>query len=390
MNTSKQINVIVALIFMSIVATGAYWMWDPDRADRGKKEQLDATLERGAYLFSANCRVCHGDSGEGGSPANRLKVAPPLNRPDLQGRTEAGGDVDEQTKKQAYKLVFNTIDCGRIGKSMPTWGQANGGTLNDEQMRQLTTFITEGTAWDEAREFALEGFPSSGIHGDAEVPFSLAREIHIDDTTVILVGDISSLNVGDRLEIDEELMPIEEVDVASGFVKVERGFGTTQPAAHTVDAEILKRTIGSGVPAEPAAITQPACGQNLPTGGGATPTAEPPGSALNIIGLGTAFNKANLYGLPGVPLTVTFDHQDEGIAHNIALYNGEDASADLIAGTDIEVGPVVQTLELAPLQVGEYFYQCDVHPGLMEGFLIVQEAGAAPAEAPAPEATPVP
>jgi len=387
-NTTKQINVIVALIFMSIVATGAYWMWDPDRADRGKEEQLEATLERGAYLFSANCRSCHGDSGEGGSASNRLKVAPPLNRPDLQGRTEAGGEVDKPAKAQAYKLVFNTISCGRIGKSMPTWGQANGGALNDEQMRQLTTFITEGTdeTWAIAEHFALEGFPASGIHGDAEVPFALAEAIGVEDTTVKLSGDLSTLGVGDRLQVDEELMPIEEVDVASGSVKVERGFGTTQPAAHSLDAELLKRTVGSGVPAEPPAITQPACGQNLPADGGATPTPEAPSDNLTIIGLGIAFNKANLYGLPGVPLTVTFDHQDTGIPHNIAFYNGEDATADLIAGTDIENGPVTQTLELAPLEVGEYFYQCDVHPGQMEGFLVVQEASAAPAA----EATPAP
>ncbi|MBI5288471.1 MAG: c-type cytochrome [Chloroflexi bacterium] len=386
MNTSKQINIIVALIFMSIVATGAYWMWDPDRADRGKEEQLDATLERAAYLFSANCRSCHGDSGEGGSAANRLKVAPPLNRPDLQGKAAAGGEVDNAAKAQAYKLVFNTISCGRIGKSMPTWGQANGGTLNDEQMRQLTTFITEGSAWDEARHFAEEGYPPSGIHGDAEVPFALAQAIGVADTTVKLSGDISALGIGDRLEIDDELLPIEAVDAASGTVTVGRGFGTTQPAAHSLDAKLLKRTIGSGVPAEPPAITQPACGQNLPAGGGgATPTPEAPSATLSITGLGTAFDKANLYGLPGVPLTVTFDNQD-AIAHNIAFYNGEDATADVIAGTDIEVGPLVQTLELAALDAGSYFYQCDVHPGLMEGFLVVGEASAAPAA----EATPAP
>ena len=56
---------------------------------------------------------------------------------------------------------------------MPTWGQSQGGTLNDEQIRQLATLITEGasfvedpdrTGWDLADEFA--------IHGDHEYHYT--------------------------------------------------------------------------------------------------------------------------------------------------------------------------------------------------------------------------
>ena len=57
MNTSKQINIMVGLIFVSLIATGAYWMWDPDRARRRRRtRQLETTIERGAFLFSQNCR----------------------------------------------------------------------------------------------------------------------------------------------------------------------------------------------------------------------------------------------------------------------------------------------------------------------------------------------
>src|SRR4051812_38320268 len=144
MNTSKQINIIVALVFLAVVATGAYTMWDPERASEAKDSQLQRTMERGAFLFAQNCRVCHGDAGEGGATANRLNikgvaVAPALNRPDLQGK-DANGGVSEQNKSQAFTLIVNTITCGRVGKAMPTWGQSQGGTLNDEQIRQLATF----------------------------------------------------------------------------------------------------------------------------------------------------------------------------------------------------------------------------------------------------------
>src|SRR4029078_8495590 len=124
MNTSKQINVIVALVFLAVLATGACTRSDPPRASEAKDSQLQRTMERGAFLFSQNCRVCHGDAGEGGQAANRLNIkgvagAPALNRPDLQGRTEANGTVTEQNKTQAFTLIVNTLTCGRVGKAMP-------------------------------------------------------------------------------------------------------------------------------------------------------------------------------------------------------------------------------------------------------------------------------
>ncbi len=72
MNTSKQINIMVALVFAAVIAAGAYTIWDPHRAVDAQERQLDKTVNRGAFLFSQNCRVCHGDRGEGGQAANRM------------------------------------------------------------------------------------------------------------------------------------------------------------------------------------------------------------------------------------------------------------------------------------------------------------------------------
>ena len=88
MNTSKQINIMILLVFLSVFATGAYTLWDQTRAEEAEGEQLEKTIWRGAWLFSQNCRTCHGDAGEGGQASNRLRIAPALNRPDLQGMVE--------------------------------------------------------------------------------------------------------------------------------------------------------------------------------------------------------------------------------------------------------------------------------------------------------------
>jgi mono/diheme cytochrome c family protein len=375
MNTNKQINIMILLVFGAVILTGAYWLIDPDRADSARDKQLEATIDRGAWLFSQNCRTCHGDKGEGGAASNRLRAAPPLNRPDLQGIKD--GEKDSAALKQAYDLVFNTITCGRVGRAMPTWGQSQGGTLNEEQIKQLTVFITEGTGWDIAEEYAIHGVPEFDLHSSETADaLRLAAPIGEGDTTLTLNSGISTIkpveavSQGIRLEIDDELMVVQDVNADSGVITVERGIGTTDPAAHDEGADVLKPP----VPPDPAPVTEQACGQTAsaqPTAG-----AEAPSAQLSIIAKGIAWSKTTLSGLPDVPLTLTVDNQDNGIPHNIAFTQGAEPGGDPVARTEIQTGPVTETLNFGPLAAGEYYYYCEVHPN-MEGVLTVAASGAA-------------
>ncbi len=386
MNTSKQINIMVALVFISVLATGAYTMWDPSRAAEERKSELGKVVERGAFLFSQNCATCHGNKGEGGSAANRLKLAPPLNRPDLQGKDAKTGLVSKQDKLLQFKFVVNTIACGRIGKAMPTWSQSQGGTLNDEQIRQLATMITEGTAWDQAEEFAIHGDHEHHYTGYASAGIKLTRAMSASSAEAFLTS-IDPVGKGLRLEIDGELMLVTaSPDKAQKSVSVERGVGTTSAGEHKTDAAVWLPP----VPPDPPPITQPACGQNLPA---VVPTPSGPVIAtadLKIISLGTAFSTDKLLGIAGQQLTVTHDNQDVGIAHNIHFYRGEDATGEDVAQTDIEPGPLTQELTLSPLTAGDYFYRCDVHPGQMEGVLTTVAASAAAAVGSTPPASATP
>ncbi len=378
MNTSKQIMIIVSLLFLSLIATGAYTMWDPNRAEEAKERQIETAVWRGAFLFSQNCIACHGDAGEGGQRSNRLREAPPLNRPDLQGRETEGGEVSEPAKDAAFDTVFNTINCGRVGKAMPTWGLDHGGVLNAEQIRQLTLLITEGTGWEDSEHFAIEGFPEGDVHGYGEVPFELEEPIAEADTEIAL-SDVSTLAVGERLQFAEELALITAVDPEANTVTVERGLGTTAAADHPLDVDLLKPP----VPPDPPPVTGAACGQFPQEVATAVP--DPPGVDLTITSSGLAWNKTELYALPDVPLTLTHQNEDAGQQHNWALYGTEEGAITgegLIAATEIEVGPGEQFLNFGPLAVGEYYYQCDVHPQ-MNGFVIV-----APPSADAPAAVP--
>lgn len=391
MNTSKQINIMVALVFLAVVLTGAYTLWDPHRAADAEDVQFARTVERGAFLFSQNCRACHGDKAEGGAAANRLAAAPPLNRPDLQGLVDNEENAAAQTA--AFKLVTNTITCGRIGTPMPPWGIEHGGTLTDKQIYQLATLITDGnkeiepgvTGWDFAKELAIEGSHEFHITGDASHGIELARPLGEESTTIFL-NQVDPLSAGSRLQIDDELMVVQDVNPDQNTVTVERALGTTQAATHDEGSEVLTPPS----PPDPPSTTGengPVCGQYLrvaaptaqPTAEGTpsgepSPTPEPaqPSTTLEIAARNVMFTKDTLVGVAGQELTVTFDNNDNGTPHNIVFFSSPDGpSGDRIAESPI-ASNTTQTVTIPPLEPGQYFFHCDVHPTTMTGTLIVQ------------------
>jgi len=118
--------------------------------------------------------------------------------------------------------------------------------------------------------------------------------------------------------------------------------------------------------------------ETTPTAGPATASPSTPTSAggdggenvLRIIGENVRFDTDELEAAAG-EITVDFDHRDAGVAHNFAVYLSPDDLDSPVAATEIESGPVTQTLRFT-LPPGEYFYQCDVHPATMTGTLIVR------------------
>jgi len=105
-------------------------------------------------------------------------------------------------------------------------------------------------------------------------------------------------------------------------------------------------------------------------GAGETSTA-PSGEAttLQLVGLNTLFDETELTA-PAGRIIIEFDNKDGGIVHNVHVFKGEDAEGEDIGATELEAGPIKQTLELN-LEPGAYFYQCDAHIATMSGTLTV-------------------
>jgi plastocyanin/mono/diheme cytochrome c family protein len=151
MNTSKQINAMIVMLSILLVLVGVYTIWDPFRAEDEDARTKEAIAERAAHNYARNCRVCHGNAGEG-------RIGPALAP---EARTRSGlTDFSDPTKLvENRSLVKNTLVCGRIGKTMPPWAQEQGGALNDEQIRQLVILITEnpgGHSWEKVAEISAE------------------------------------------------------------------------------------------------------------------------------------------------------------------------------------------------------------------------------------------
>ena len=116
----------------------------------------------------------------------------------------------------------------------------------------------------------------------------------------------------------------------------------------------------------------------------ATPASTAGGAAVLVLtAQNIRFDKGAL-AAPAGAITIRFENLDEGLPHNLHLFAGVDAYGADIAQTKISVGPTTTTLSVS-LAVGRYFYQCDVHPAMMNGLLTVTTG-----TSPTPGDTPLP
>jgi mono/diheme cytochrome c family protein/uncharacterized cupredoxin-like copper-binding protein len=233
MNTGKQINAMVFLLFALVVSLGAYAIFDPWRADESEAEILEKSVDRGAETFALNCRLCHGDRGQGGADGGRLSAAAVLDKPELQGIED--GTFTPETLADDFQLVTDTIMCGRVGTAMPAWAEHQGGTLNEEQIRQLALLIT-GAHWDLAQEHADEIDAEATGHAHVEMPDGGLTP----DGTELIVSNAKLFTNGQyiRIKVDEETE--ERMRILPRRIVVERGVNGTEAADHDAGVDVLQ------------------------------------------------------------------------------------------------------------------------------------------------------
>jgi mono/diheme cytochrome c family protein len=111
------------LVFMAVLIVGfpLYRIREPHLRSTALTEQHANYVTTGSKLFSQNCASCHGANATGGT-------APTLNSKEFLTATS-----DAQ--------IGLLVTGGVSGSSMSAWSLDYGGSLTDEQIRQLTTFL---------------------------------------------------------------------------------------------------------------------------------------------------------------------------------------------------------------------------------------------------------
>jgi len=227
MNTSKQVNAMIGLLFVFLVGTLLYWLWDAgfsiagldvsSRADDAEERQIVTNAERGGVVFSLNCRSCHGISGRA--------VQESLMLPGLPLNVEANRADDPGTRMELQNRFRDTIRCGRVGTLMPTWSEDYGGPLNDFLIEQLVTLITGATPGldppDDPNAISQRGWEMAmeeANYADLLEGKQLTRAVGPEDTVLVLT-DAQELTVDSLLRIDGEVVKVVDAPASSTLLQ---------------------------------------------------------------------------------------------------------------------------------------------------------------------------
>ncbi len=93
------------------------------------------------------------------------------------------------------------------------------------------------------------------------------------------------------------------------------------------------------------------------------------GSAVTVTAQSIAFDTDTIELSADTENTITFDNQDAGVQHNIAIFTDDSLSESLFRG-EIITGPDTIDYPIPPLEAGEYYFHCDIHPD-MNGIVVV-------------------
>jgi mono/diheme cytochrome c family protein len=115
-----------------------YWFFEAGRLNDETEGFFVQSVVRGESLYVENCSECHGPEGQGGAAASPYGEGswPAPNLTNIAARYEENPNITD-----IRDYIVTTLERGRPGTPMPTWGAAYGGPLTDQQISEITDWI---------------------------------------------------------------------------------------------------------------------------------------------------------------------------------------------------------------------------------------------------------
>lgn len=88
----------------------------------------------------------------------------------------------------------------------------------------------------------------------------------------------------------------------------------------------------------------------------------------------TGFSLTEVAAPADTPFTIHFVNEDEGLPHNVQIFEGTDTSGTPVyapPGDELITGPAEADYEVPALAAGTYTFNCLAHPATMSGTLTV-------------------
>jgi plastocyanin len=110
------------------------------------------------------------------------------------------------------------------------------------------------------------------------------------------------------------------------------------------------------------------------------------GGGLTVVAKALAFDTDEIDLPAGQPTTLTFDNEDAGVPHNIAIYSDDSLGETLFQGTQFP-GIATEEYQIPALDAGTYYFHCDVHTTMNGSVVVAPAGGSGPTGEPPPDAT---
>jgi plastocyanin len=94
-----------------------------------------------------------------------------------------------------------------------------------------------------------------------------------------------------------------------------------------------------------------------------------PSTQLQIRARSLKFDTKTLVAAAKSDITLSFENDDAGILHNVAVYRDKSAKERIFAGELVNGTKSVEYHFEVPLE-GDYYFRCDTHPDMNGAFLV--------------------